>query len=669
VESPNADKATDITINQKPSPMIRRLAPWITLALACLGLYFNCGSWAFTDPGESYYTEAAREMIESGDWIVPHLNYQIYFSKPILTFWLIAASYKLFGMSEFTARLPFALIALLTVFATYAAAKKLIGQNAAFLAALITASAPLTVIFSKTSPIDLLFCSCLNIAVLAFPMSVFAGSIRWAWALWAALGLAVLAKGPAGLVFFALGTALFLLFEKPPLKTLWRWVLATKPLAGIIIFSAITVPWYYAVWKATKGLFLEVFIKYENIARLAGKTNIHKSSWFFFLPVLAYGFAPWSLILAQTIKMTLGESFADRWFGWGRLHFKSTYRPHMKVAESKDAIKNDKPLETREIERLTLYYLSSWSLAIFIFFSLSKTQLDTYIQPILTPLAVLTAATAVKLYESQNGTDKKLADKFKYDAKWLKVFAQLSAAATILIAVACLVGTFMPYLPIYLNQRPCLFIAGLFSIAGAAAQYRLLKKNQLIESLTALALSICAMSSCLVPVVFQVSGRARQDHMVAIARALKGNGEEVALFGTHMPSAMYYMQRPVDYLSDVSQFVQQTQPIPDDGFCYGPTPSGKRQLIIGDDKHMAAFKSRPELKLNEIGRSGDWALYDLSNGYAQRPRRLEETFKYLMFSKHSFSDTDSYGPLTVPLGGGDSEWFKYRHKLKPPARH
>jgi 4-amino-4-deoxy-L-arabinose transferase-like glycosyltransferase len=667
VDSPNAAEATDIATKQTQSPTIRRLAPWIVLALACLVLYFNClGSWTFTDPGESYYTEAAREMVESGDWIVPHLNYQIYFSKPILTFWLIAGSYKLFGVSEFAARLPFALIAALMVFATYMASKRLFNQRTALLAALIAASNPLTVVFCKTSPIDLVFCAFLNIAVLGFAMSVFAGSFPWACALWAALGLAVITKGPAGLVFFALGTALFLLLEKPSLKTLWSWFLATRPVIGLLIFFAITVPWYLAVWRATKGLFLEVFINYENFARLAGKTNIHKSRWYFFLPVLAYGFAPWSLILAQTVKVTLGEPFVERWFGTGRLIFKSTYRPHMKVAEDSTKTKPESKLVAKaEIERLTMYYLSCWSLAIFIFFTLSKTQLDTYIQPILTPLAILTAVTVVKLYESQRGEDKKLAEKLNFDAKWLTVFAYICAIFSGLLALVCLVGSVMLYTPAHLGQPALFLLAGILSVVGTVAQFKSLKKNQVIQALIAQALTVSAFTGCILPVVFQLSGQRRQDNMVALARQLQGSKEEIALFGTYMPSAMYYMQRPVDYLSSVTQFSVAKGPISEDGFSYGPTPSGRRQLILSDDKHMEVFKSRPELKLKKLATHGDWGLYDLTNGFAERPRRLEDIFRFLMNSKHSFSDTDSYGPLTVPLGSGDADWFKYRQKKKP----
>ncbi len=717
MESPKASEATDIITSKTQSRTFGRFAPWIVLSLVCLGLYFNnLGGWAFTDPGESYYTEAAREMVECNDWIVPHLNYQIYFSKPILTFWLIAASYKMFGVSELAARLPFALAATVSVFATYIATKRLINGRVALLAALIAAGTPLNLDFARTSPIDLLFCTCLNVAVLGFCMSVFAGSFPWACALWAALGLAVITKGPAGIVFFALGTALFLVMEKPPLKTLWQWFLATRPVVGLPIFAIIAAPWYWAVWRATKGLFLHVFIEYENFARLAGKTNIHKSSWFFFLPVLAYGFAPWSLILAQTIKITLGEPFVERWFGAGRLVFKSTYRPHMKASASYAGTADDtisdtapgdsgegkaskktakeenantaganegsagsgtagkapskkarqktvpKPLPPAEIERLSIYYLACWSLAVFVFFTLSKTQLDTYIEPIMIPLAVLTAATVARLCESQQGENAKLAEKLKFDAKWVSVCAYIYATLSGLTAVACLAGSVMPFMPFYPWHRAGLFIAAIFAGIGAVGQFKILKTGDIVKALTGQAITVAAVASCLVPVVFQVSGHFRQDNMVALARTLTGSKDEIALYGTYMPSAMYYMKRPVDYLSDVGQFTVASGPIQQDGFSYGLTPSGRRQFILADDKHMRDFKKRPELHLVENARKGDWGLYELTNGYAERPRRLEETFRFLRYSKHSFADTESYGPLTVPLGGGDADWFKYRLK-------
>lgn len=116
----------------------------IILAVACLGLFFlGMSSFGVTDPGEGYYVEAAREMVESGDFITPHLNYQIYFSKPILTFWLMAIPYKIFGVSEFSARIAFSFIASLLVFSTYRVARAFGSEFAGLLAGLVIASSPL----------------------------------------------------------------------------------------------------------------------------------------------------------------------------------------------------------------------------------------------------------------------------------------------------------------------------------------------------------------------------------------------------------------------------------------------------------------------------------------------------------------------------------------------
>ncbi|MBC7996524.1 MAG: glycosyltransferase family 39 protein, partial [Leptolyngbya sp.] len=122
------------------------LTPKLSISLllvACFGLYFlGMSTFGITDPGEGYYVEAAREMVESGDFITPHLNYQIYFSKPILTFWLMALPYKIFGVSEFSARIAFSLIATLLVFITYRVGRAFNSEFAGLMSALAIATAP-----------------------------------------------------------------------------------------------------------------------------------------------------------------------------------------------------------------------------------------------------------------------------------------------------------------------------------------------------------------------------------------------------------------------------------------------------------------------------------------------------------------------------------------------
>lgn len=188
----------------------------VILAVACLGLFFlGMSSFGVTDPGEGYYVEAAREMVESGDFITPHLNYQIYFSKPILTFWLMAIPYKLFGVSEFTARIAFSFIATLLAFATYRVGRALGSEFAGLLSGLAIASSPLIIAVTRLSPIDIAFTLFVDLAVFAFAMCAILNIKRWWWVLYVALGLAVLTKGPAGLVLFAAGTIVFLIVSRP----------------------------------------------------------------------------------------------------------------------------------------------------------------------------------------------------------------------------------------------------------------------------------------------------------------------------------------------------------------------------------------------------------------------------------------------------------------------
>src|SRR5437899_4572284 len=109
----------------------------LLLALCALLFFLGLGTLGLTDRDEGSNAEAAREMVESGDWLTPTLNGTPRFAKPILIYWLIACSYLVFGVSEFTARLPSALFGTLLVLMQYAFATRLLGPTVGFRAALM----------------------------------------------------------------------------------------------------------------------------------------------------------------------------------------------------------------------------------------------------------------------------------------------------------------------------------------------------------------------------------------------------------------------------------------------------------------------------------------------------------------------------------------------------
>ncbi|CAO0822629.1 4-amino-4-deoxy-L-arabinose transferase [Desulfarculales bacterium] len=106
--------------------------PLILLVLCGLLFFSFLGQRTIWETDEARYAEIAREMMESGDWVTPRLNYVKYFEKPILTYWLVAASFKIFGVSDYTARLTPAIFGTLIVLLTYLLGRGLWGGEAAF---------------------------------------------------------------------------------------------------------------------------------------------------------------------------------------------------------------------------------------------------------------------------------------------------------------------------------------------------------------------------------------------------------------------------------------------------------------------------------------------------------------------------------------------------------
>ena len=109
----------------------------VILLFSVVALFFNLGQRSFWEPDEGRYAQISREMSESGDWLTPRLNYIKHFDKPPLTYWLIALSFKLFGLNELAGHLPLAILGFLGVWATFSLAQELFNQRVAFLSAII----------------------------------------------------------------------------------------------------------------------------------------------------------------------------------------------------------------------------------------------------------------------------------------------------------------------------------------------------------------------------------------------------------------------------------------------------------------------------------------------------------------------------------------------------
>lgn len=303
-------------------------------------------------PDEGRYAEIPREMVESGEWVIPHLNGLPYLEKPPLQYWATAAIYRLLGQDEWTARLWPALAGLGCVAWVGFAGWRLFGPRTAFFGAMIAASTLQIVVFSQVLTLDMgltFFVSAAVFSLLLAQRSTIGvnGGRAWMLCAWAAMGLAVLSKGLIGVILPALGLALYAAAQRD--TSIWRR-LHLAP--GLALLLALTVPWHLAV-QARVPEFLDFYFLHEHVARFTQTQHGRPGPWYAFLVMFAIGALPWT-----------------------PLYLLAWWRGLMRSPAA------DGPID---VPRL----LALYALAVLAFFSLSQSKLPGYIAPAFPALALL----------------------------------------------------------------------------------------------------------------------------------------------------------------------------------------------------------------------------------------------------------------------------------------
>lgn len=186
-----------------------------------------------TDPVEANYVLTAKEMVKSGDWLSPQIYGHVWFDKPILFYWLTALAFKIFGFSDLAARIAPALFGAAGVVMMYWFVNKMAGRSVALLAALILATSLEYVLLAKFVITDMVL-FVFNSGALVF---FYLGYIRadetrqWYYAAYASMALAVLTKGPAGLLLPGLVIVAFLATQRN-----WSELRNMSIMSGVLIF-------------------------------------------------------------------------------------------------------------------------------------------------------------------------------------------------------------------------------------------------------------------------------------------------------------------------------------------------------------------------------------------------------------------------------------------------
>lgn len=251
-------------------------------------------------PDEGRYAEVAREMIVSGDWLTPQLDFSPHFTKPPLTYWLTAAAMSVMGKNEFAARFFTALALAGTAVLVSLLAAELGRRRAAFLAGLIflTSLVPFIAGNVLTTDMQLTFLSTAAVWLFWRRHSRYPEGRFSLVGAYAALGLAFMTKGPVGVLVPLLAFAGLSAYRRD--LSVFRRIAS---LTGLAIFACIAFPWYLAVAAVHPGL-MSYFLGNEIAGRVLTTVH-HRNNTFLIYPlVLTMGMIPWTLFQLRAIRNT-----------------------------------------------------------------------------------------------------------------------------------------------------------------------------------------------------------------------------------------------------------------------------------------------------------------------------------------------------------------------------
>lgn len=495
------------------------------LVLSLLSFLPWLGSYGLLDPTDSFFLESGREAVETGQYLLPLNNYQPWLDKPILFFWMLAASYKLFGLSPFVGRLPAALSAVACALIIYLACRPLLRRRAAAVAALIFVANPLSSIIGHVCLTDMTLTALIAGSILFLFKGLEYQSRKNLLTAYVFMALAFLCKGPIALVILAISFLPYLISLSKNRQDFLSKLFSLKPAIGLAILFAVNLPWYLAAGLATNGQFLVSFFYTQNFGRMVGTVN-HQGPFYFYIPVFFGGFFPWCLF-----------SLASPPF------FKRAISGAVKKGSSSDALSPDVQSSAPRVRKLFRLCLL-WFGAVILMFSLIKTKLPTYILPAMPAFAILVAI------------------QFELLAKSGKLSRLLIPTAV--MSLALIVAAFLPpflkpgYVQDIFKQNYWVFFALLPFLAASWLALYLKKSKIYLAATLAMALFSCGL---LVPAGLRAFYQARQlgfSQLVLQARDAKAS---IAMVFAEEPSVVWITHKAVSRLSsreDAAAFLANT---------------------------------------------------------------------------------------------------------------
>lgn len=508
----------------------------VSLSLICgVAFFWNLGDMGLIDKTEALYVEVARQMVLTNNWISPHWNGNYFYSYPAGGYWFLALSFKLFGISEFAARLPVALTATAVVFMVFYTLlhfgyidnkpqNSLYLWLTAWIGGGMMALNPAWIAWGRVAVSDMLLSSSIALAMLIF----FVGygqphkpkMQRVCYVIFPILlSIAVLVKGPIGVILPVLGIGSFLLYVGKFWEIFWE----IKPFSTVAIFLVLTLPWYIAATIMDGEIFVNEFLGVSNFKRFTTVVFDHPGPWYYYIIWGTVFMLPWVIYF----PLALVNLSCWRW---------------QKVRQS-----------ARETQ-LGLYCFC-WFITTFVFFSAAATKLQGYILPVAPAVVIILALFwGEKLKESSP----------KYEKLFL-VSAMLNIIILLALSIASaisvsLIGedTSAPTFAENLGKSGIPIISAIsWGLGVITAIILLLKKRLWRWFWSANLVSFFAFATFVFPPLIPLLDTERQLPFREISLEVKQKiqpEEELFLIGFTRYSIVYYGDKSVNFVHGMEDF-------------------------------------------------------------------------------------------------------------------
>lgn len=395
----------------------------IAFAFIAVTFFYGFASYALENMNEGLYAEIPREMMVMGSYIIPHLNFVPYLEKPPLLYWLITASYHLFGVNVFAARLIPILSATLVCMSLLVFTRTLKLSKAGWFATIILATNVGFVLIARVIIFDMLLTALFTLSLIFFYLWYEKEKRAYLWLAYACLGFAFMTKGLLSIVLIPTIAVGFMLWNKTPWQKIFRlfdWV-------GIIILLLTTVPWVILANMQQSGFAWDFFIN-EQFMRFLNKRmphDYHNGPFYYYIESLLVFMLPWTFTLPLLWKRKL-------------------------------------TVEPKEIQLQKFLWL--WFLVPFIFFTISAAKAEYYIVIGIPGLALLLGMKINQLCRNKNSN------------YLLRVFLLLAVVNIVALILVILSLYFSHFIPAIANTLalPDALRAPLVTVAIVTALYSLI---------------------------------------------------------------------------------------------------------------------------------------------------------------------------------------------------